>query len=118
MTRMGTTLREWEGGRLDSRSLARFVKGLGPDSAFFRAAHPDEAETIAWLDGRAACALIAELIDVTRAGISTLAYKNTGKRPPKMEPYRRPWSKRSGRRYGSKPIPIKDFKQWYYGGDA
>lgn len=117
MTRAGLTLRSWEDGRLDSRSLIRFVRGLGPDSAFYRAMHPDDAATIGWLDGTAACALIAELIDTVRASANALAYKGTGKRPPKLEPYERPWRKNRQRRYGREPIPIRDFNTWYYGGD-
>ena len=37
MTKVGMTLRDWENGRLDSRSLYRFIKHLGPESAFFKA---------------------------------------------------------------------------------
>ena len=118
MTRAGMTLRDWEGGRLDSRSLIRFIKWLGPDSAYFRASHPDDAETIAWVDGSAACALLAELIDAVRVGTTSLAYKGSGKRPPRIDPYDRPWKRKNVKRYGKKPIPIKSFDEWYYGGDA
>ena len=118
MTRAGLTLRHWEDGRLDSRSLIRFVKGLGPDSAFYRAAHPDQADTLAWVDGSATCALIAELIDVVRATANTLAFKGTGKRPPRLEPYERPWMRSRVRRYGHAPVRISEFNKWYYGGDA
>lgn len=117
MVRAGLTLRDWESGRLDGRSLLRFVKGLGPDSAFFRASRPDQAKAAAWVDGSAECALIAELIDVVRESAAVLAYKGTGKKPPKMEPYPRPWDGgRKKKQYGSDPIPIADFEQWYYGG--
>ena len=114
------TLRDWESGRLDSRSLMRFVKHLGPDSAFFKASRPDDAESAAWVDGSAICALIAELIDVVRAGTVSLVYKNTGTRPPRLEPYERPWDRRKRtRRYGRDPVKIEDFNSWYYGrGDA
>ena len=118
MTRAGMTLRDWESGRLDSRSLIHFIRWLGPDSAYFRATHEDEAETIAWVDGSAVCALLAELIDAVRSSASTLAYKGTGKRAPRIEPYERPWKRKGAKRYGNKPIPIKSFDEWYYGGDA
>ncbi|MBQ9002187.1 MAG: hypothetical protein IJ087_10070 [Eggerthellaceae bacterium] len=118
MTKAGLTLRDWERGDLDSRSLIRFVKGLGPDSSYFKAAHPESAETAAWVDGSVACALIADMIDVMRAGFTNLAYKNTGKRMPRIEPYERPWAKRRSSRYGRKPIPITNFNKWYYGGEA
>ena len=118
MTRAGMTLRWWEDGRLDSRSLYRFVRNLGADSAFFRASNPEQAETAAWVDGSVTCALIADLIDVVRAGNQALAYKNTGKRPPRLDPYERPWARRRVKRYGRDPIPVKDFKKWWYGGDA
>ena len=119
MTRTRWTLRDWEDGRLDSRSLTRFVLGLGYDSAYYRARHPEDKGSIAWIDGSAECALLAELIDTVRASANALAYKGTGKRPPSLDPYPRPWSKdERTRRYGRDPIPIRDFDRWYYGGDA
>lgn len=118
MTKFGATLRDWENGRLDSRSLYRFIKHLGPDSAFFKASRPDDVGTVAWLDGSAECALLAELIDAVRHGTNALMYKGTGRRPPRIEPYERPWLKSHTTRYGSKPVKIKEFNQWYYGGDA
>lgn len=118
MTRTRWTLRDWEEGRLDSRSLTRFVKGLGPGSAFFKASSPDQADTAAWVDGTATCALIAELIDAMRSGMTALAYKGTGKRPPNVEPYPRPWAKGRTASYGRDAIPIEDFDEWYYGGDS
>ena len=117
MTRAGMTPRDWESGRLDSRSLIHFIKWLGPDSAYFKSTHEEEAETIAWVDGSATCALLAELIDVVRSGTNTLAYKGTGKRVPRIEPYERPWSRKRARKYGRKPLPIESFDEWYYGGD-
>lgn len=118
MTRAGMTLRDWERGRLDGRSLLRFVKGLGPGSAFFGAMHPDDAETAAWMDGSATCALIAELIDVVRTSATSLAYKGTGRRPPRIEPYARPWSRKHPKQYGKDAIPVRNFNEWYYGGDG
>ena len=119
MARTRWTLRDWEDGRLDSRSLARFIKGLGYDSATYRARHPEDSKSIAWMDGTAACALIAELIDTVRASAATLAYKGTGKRPPKLNPYPRPWRKKDeSQHFGRDPIPVSDFNEWYYGGDA
>jgi len=116
MTRTGLTLRDWEDGRLDSRSLLRFVRGLGPDSAFFRASRPDDAETAMWLDGRAVCAILADLIDTVNGVGMALAYKGTGKHVPKTEPYRRPWRQPERMHYGRDAIPIQDFNDWYYGG--
>lgn len=119
MTRTRWTLRDWEDGRLDSRSLTRFVLGLGFDSAYYRACHPEDRNSIAWVDGSAECALIAELIDTVRASANALAYKGTGKRPPKLIPYPRPWQKdTSVQHFGRDPIPIGDFDRWYYGGEA
>jgi len=115
MTRTPYTLRDWESGRLDSRSLFRFVKGLGVDSAFYRSTHPDDAATTAWLDGSATCVLIADVIDAIRSNTNSLVYKNTGKRPPRLEPYKRPWVRSRSSRYGSSPIAIKEFNKWYYG---
>ena len=117
MVRAGMTLREWEQGRLDSRSLMRFVKNLGADSAFYRASHPEDAETAAWIDGRATCALIADLIDAVRENTNVTAHKGTGKRAPRIRPYERPWARSTTTRYGKGPVKIKDFDKWYYGGD-
>ena len=117
MTRTGLTLRDWERGDVDSRTLIRFVRGLGTDSALFRKANPEKATEAAWLDGTAACALLAELIDAVRESACVLAYKGTGKRPPRFEPMPRPWTKeRKAQSYGKDPIPISDFEKWYYGG--
>lgn len=117
MTRAGLTLRHWEDGRLDGRSLLRFVKQLGPDSAFYKASHPEDGETIAWIDGTATCALIADLIDAVRVETAALLYKGTRKRP-KVDPYERPWTRKRTRRYGRAPVPVRSFKQWYYGGET
>ena len=117
MTRAGMTLRDWEGGRLDSRSLVHFVRQLGTDSAYYRAAHPEQAEALAWVDGSAMCAILADLVDTVRASTNTLAYKGTGKRAPRIEPYDRPWRRRHVQRFGCEPIPVKSFHEWYYGGD-
>ena len=75
MTRTGLTLRDWEDGRLDSRSLLRFVRGLGPDSAFFRASRPDDAETAMWLAGRVVCGILADRIETVNSVGKTLADK-------------------------------------------
>lgn len=116
MTRTGLTLRDWEAGRIDHRSLLRFVKGLGPDSAFFKASRPDDAKLAAWLDGSAVCGLLADLIDtVTDIGVS-LAYKGTGKVKPVIEQYPRPGARSERMRFGRDAIPIEDFNDWYYGG--
>lgn len=119
MTRTSWTLRDWECGRLDGRSLARFIIGLDYRSAYYSASHPEDKQSIAWADGSAACALIAELIDTVRASALALGYKGTGKRPPKLNPYPRPWRKDGEtQHFGRDPIPVGDFNEWYYGGDA
>lgn len=116
MVRTGLTLRDWEDGRIDHRSLLRFVRGLGPDSSFFAASRPDEKQTAAWMDGRAVCALLADLIDTVNGVGIALAYKGTGKTMPKLDRYPRPWMHPEKLRFGGGAIPISDFDDWYYGG--
>ena len=118
MTRTRWTLRDWEAGTLDHRSLYRFVMGLGVDSALYRARSGCGDKAAAWLDGSAECALIADLIDTVKGAAVALGYKGTGRRPPEIEPYPRPWGDQGrGTRYGRGAVPIGDFNEWYYGGE-
>ncbi|MGO3844472.1 hypothetical protein [Agrococcus casei] len=56
--------------------------------------------------------------DQILAGIfDLLAHANwqrAGKRhAPRPKPLQRPWEKRRGRQIGSKPIPIRQFNDWW-----
>ena len=118
MTRTRWTLRDWEGGKLDHRSLYRFVAGLGMDSAFYAARNGCDLKTRAWLDGSAECSIVADLIDALRGSALSLAFKGTGKKPPRLDPYPRPWAKdTSTKHYGKGAVPVGDFDEWYYGGE-
>lgn len=114
MTMTGWTLRDWESGRLDGRTLYRFVRGLGPGSRYFAETHPQDAATIAWLDGTATDAILADLIDVVAQGMRALAYKGTGRTAPAFTPYRRPWADDGRKHFGRDPIPVSEFDDWYY----
>ena len=118
MTKTRWTLRDWECGTLDHRSLYRFVIGLGVDSALYKARSGCDEKTAMWLDGTAGCALLADLIDVVRESAVALGYKGTGKHPPRLDKYPRPWADgRMSIRYGRDAIPVSDFDSWYYGGE-
>lgn len=118
MTRTRWTLRDWEGGTLDHRSLYRLVAGLGPGSAFYKARNGCDVRTAAWLDGSAACSMIADLIDAVRESAVGLAYRGTGKKPPRLDPYPRPWAKDTrSSHYGRGAVPVGEFDEWYYGGE-
>lgn len=90
--------------------LINFSRHLPVSSATHRALNKDMAE---WDSSLKQSMILADIFDAVRMFNFSFAKKGE---PPK--PYKRPWTANGAQRIGSKPIPIKDFKQWYYGGDA
>lgn len=93
--------------------VANFADHLPEDSATFRAQHKDAYLFSTHLQQSA---MLADVID----SISAFAYmfgKAHGSKGRKPEPYPRPWMDGETQRIGSKPIPISEFNDWYYGGD-
>lgn len=120
MTRLGLTLGDVP-ERLSWDALHSFVGHLGEGSALHASMHPDEAQ---WCSGLKTNILLADIYDA----ISAMRYQHAcsctprgRRRPAPPEPYPRFWSKkpRGEKRYGSKPIPIARFDEWWNskGGD-
>lgn len=83
------------------------------DSATYRALKPEETRFASRLQTNA---ILADVFDAiaTFAALFAKAHGGKGKAPA---PYPRPWAKADEQKIGSEPIPIKDFDNWYYGGD-
>lgn len=89
------------------RQLMVVVKQAGPGSALARALDP---EMDAWTSGAITPWLLATVVDLL-AGAN---WQRVGKKSaPKPKPLPRPGSKSEGTRYGSKPIPVADFDDWW-----
>lgn len=83
------------------------------DSATLRALKPEETKFASRLQTNA---ILADVFDAIAAFAMMFAKAHGGKgKAP--EPYPRPWAKQDVQKIGSDPIPIKDFNDWYYGGD-
>lgn len=57
--------------------------------------------------------ILADIFDAIR--MFNYSFAKRGEQP---KPYKRPWATSSAQRIGSDAIPIADFDEWYYGGDA
>ena len=90
--------------------LVNFSKHLPFDSATNRALNPEEYK---FSTGLQRSAILADIYDALNAFRFMFAKK--GSKQPK--PYPRPWASGNAKKIGSDPIPISDFKKWYYGGD-
>lgn len=105
------------GGRLPLRSLAHFVRHLPPTSATMRALHPDDAERVTWMEGKATAELLACLIDEVRGMQWMYESAHSRSRPRRPKPFPTPWRTDDAdtRRIGSGAITIADFDAWFDG---
>ncbi|WNM65689.1 tail assembly chaperone [Arthrobacter phage Vulpecula] len=104
---MGRSLEDLGTPALSWRQLMVVVKQAGPGSALARALDP---EMDAWTSGAITPWLLATVVDLL-AGAN---WQRVGKKSaPKPKPLPRPGSKSEGTRYGSKPIPVADFDDWW-----
>lgn len=96
--------------------LINFSRHLPDDSATHRATNKDMARFASPLQESA---LLADIYDAI-ASFAHMFAKANGGRGKRPEPYKRPWSiaDDNEKHFGSDPIPISDFYDWYYGGDA
>ena len=85
-----------------------FVRHLDSRSAVYRAQHPEEA---AFASPLKQSAILADLFDAIRALEYTFVLANPSK-------YKRPGVDEGVQRIGRDAIPIAEFNDWYYGGDA
>lgn len=94
-------------------NLISFVHHLPPSSAVYREAYGDASNFASDLKQSA---ILADLFDAIQA--LTYAYAKThGGKGNKPKPYPRPWVTDDAQHIGSKPIPISEFNDWYYGGN-
>ncbi|ALY08861.1 tail assembly chaperone [Arthrobacter phage Galaxy] len=104
---MGRRLGDLGTPALSWRDLQVVVRQAGPGSALARALDP---EMDAWTSGAVVPWLLATVVDLL-AGAN---WQRAGKKSaPKPKPIPRPGSKSEGTRYGSKPIPVADFDDWW-----
>ena len=89
-------------------NLRDFANNLPQNSATYRALY---GETAAFGSDIKQSAILADIYDAITSFAFMFAKK--GKKP---KPYPRPGAQGS-ERIGKDPIPIKDFNDWYYGGE-
>ena len=93
-------------------NLYDFANNLPQESATWRRMHPEESRCT---DKAGQFELAASTFDAVMmfAHLFAAAHGYKGKQP---KPYPRPWASK-GQKFGSGPIPISEFEQWYYGGE-
>lgn len=112
MTRTRYTLDDL-GGELPERALLAFVRRL-----------PAESETVAELSPMGGWTRTDMLLARICEGIETLAWielckgQRKSRRPPRPSRIERPGVSPDKKRIGREPIPISEFDDWYYGGEA
>lgn len=99
---LGTLALSW-------RDLYVIVHSLGPSSALMRKVQPELA---AWASGMVLADLLAHAVDLLAGGNWQRAGKRTA---PKPKPIPRPGKQAESTKYGSEPIPVKDFDNWWNG---
>lgn len=114
MTRTGRTLSEYEAmGAAGTVALVSFYRHLGPDSATWRAEHPDD-ELPPWTERAQTNAMLADIYDAVAHLAAITAAHGTGRRVRKVDPYPRPNSKnKNTRRIGSEPVKASGFAGWW-----
>lgn len=95
--------------------LINFASHLPDSSAVARAKNRERS---LYASDIQRAAMMADIYDAIAALSYMFACAHTqhGK-PKKPKPYPRPWVSDDAQRIGSKPIPISEFDEWYYGGD-
>lgn len=117
MTRCGRTLGDI-GGALPWTALRSFAAHLDASSALAREMDP---ELGAWASPARVPAMLADIYDAVQWLGYAFACANTGRgkpRPKRPRPYPRPGAKADENRIGRGAIPIREFDEWWSGGDA
>ena len=115
MERIGAPLSECDSvGWHETFTLARHI-AADSGSHTYRALHQEEA---AYAEQLHIAAMLADLYDLLATFAVAYARAHSGGRSVKAIPkYPRPWDKGDAKRIGRGAIPIKDFDDWYYGGE-
>lgn len=108
---------DWLGCALTERALLSFARSLPPDSATCRYLNPDVADEVSWTDARRVPMLLADLVDAANYISWEVAQANSTRslRHLMPRPIERPGAG-CAKRYGSAPIPARDFDEWWDGG--
>ena len=101
------------GGELPERALLAFVRRLPMESETRAALSPD----CGWSRTEHLLARLCEGVEQL-AWIESCKGLKKSKWPPRPKRIQRPGVEPDGKRVGRDPIPISDFDDWYYGGDA
>lgn len=94
-------------------NLLAFVHHLPPTSAVYREKYGDASDFASDLKQNM---ILADVFDAVQFLSYSFAKAHGGK-GKKPKPYPRPWTDDGAQHIGSKPIPISEFNDWYYGGD-
>lgn len=96
--------------------MVNFSRHLPDTSATYRARHDDAARFASDLQHSA---ILADIYDAI-ATVAWILNKQGGGHAKKPKPYQRPWldDGTDSKHFGCDPIPIADFKKWYYGGES
>lgn len=117
ITRAGMTLDDVP-GRMPWTALRSFVKHLDTSSALSKKVSPN---TAGWQGADRVPMILADLIDAVNLFRWEFECANTPKkrrRPRQPEPYPRPGVKKKDKKIGKDPIPIREFDDWWSGGDS
>lgn len=112
MTKTPFRLRDVGRGSFFWSDIADFLKHLPADSAVQREI---DGETAAWVGGDRTANILADLFDC----INLLRHWLGGVAAEDVPPYPRPWFEDGDgggktRHFGSDPIRVADFDDWYY----
>jgi len=104
---MGRRLDDLGTPALSWRDLLVIVRNVGPSSALARALKPELA---AWASGQVAADLLAVIADLLAISNWQRQGKKSAAKPKRIK---RPGVDNGDKKYGSAPIPVKDFDDWW-----
>lgn len=117
MTRTRFTLDD-VGKALSWRALLAFIAHLDKSSALWRAANEEDVELAFWESKEIQPQLLAGIIDELRAVRYVLVAANSNHKPKPPKPIERPFvkAKNQAQQYGSEPVSITEFEDFWSGG--
>lgn len=113
MTRTGRSYAEWTStGAAGVVSVARFVQCLDADSRVV-AANSGYKEWALWSSDHKRAQMLADLYDLIAAFQYTVLQQRSKRKLKKPKPYPRPWVDTGSKKFGSKPIKVSKFWDWW-----